>query len=472
MLPLVRKSLIENKISPDQTVVVGVSGGADSLCLLHYLVKGGFRAVAAHLDHGLRPDSGSDADFVRDFSKGLGFPAVIKSADVEDYADQNKLSIEEAARDVRYRFLFETAAEKDARAVLVAHHADDQVETVLMHMLRGTGLAGMRGMEASSLTPDWSADIPLVRPLLGVWREQILQYNAGHGIIPRIDESNQDTTYYRNRLRHELLPYLEGYNPNIRQVIWRLADTAAVEYQVLESRVDEAWDLIAVDGGEGYVGLLREVLRKQPLGGQRGLLRRAVSVLRPGLRDIDHAAVERARSFVEAPSNSGQADLIAGLKLENDGELLYIKEWGVMHQGGGLPHVLEPLVLPLPGSLELSPHWVISAEMVETGEEQRKQVVDNVDPHTAWLDAGPVAGPLVVRPWLAGDRFSPLGMPGKTVKVGDFFINQKVPQQVSGQWPLLVCGDKIVWVVGMQIAHDWRVTADTQKMVKLRLLER
>ncbi len=110
--------------------------------------------------------------------------------------------------------------------------------------------------------------------------------------------------------------------------------------------------------------------------------------------------------------------------------------------------------------------------MVETGEEQRKQVVDNVDPHTAWLDAGPVAGPLVVRPWLAGDRFSPLGMPGKTVKVGDFFINQKVPQQVSGQWPLLVCGDKIVWVVGMQIAHDWRVTADTQKMVKLRLLER
>jgi tRNA(Ile)-lysidine synthase len=472
MLPQISKTLSDLSISPEKELVMGVSGGADSLCLLHYLVENNYKVVVAHLDHSLRTDSATDAEFVRGFGEKLGCDVVVKVIDVGEYARQGKLSIEEAAREARYRFLFEVAEERRAQAVLVAHHADDQVETVLMHILRGAGLAGMRGMQVHSINPAWSSQIPLVRPLLMVWRWEIQQYCSENGITPRIDESNQDTTYYRNRLRHELLPNLESYNSNVRQSLWRLADTAAADYRVLQTVVDEAWESCAAGMAEGYVSLNIEKFLDQPLGVQRALLRRAISMLRPGLRDIDYASVERARSFIHTPSSTGQADLIAGLKLEIEGELLYVMEWGAVKPQGSWPSVSEPVDFPVPGSWDISPGWEIKAEHMNADEKQRQQMMKNADSNIAWLDADRIEGLLTVRSWKAGDRFSPLGMQGKHVKVADFFINQKVPQSARGQWPLLVCGEKIVWVVGLRIAYGWRVTGDTQKIVKLTLIEK
>jgi tRNA(Ile)-lysidine synthetase-like protein len=182
--------------------------------------------------------------------------------------------------------------------------------------------------------------------------------------------------------------------------------------------------------------------------------------------------VERARSFIHTPSSTGQADLIAGLKLEIEGELLYVMEWGAVKPQGSWPSVSEPVDFPVPGSWDISPGWEIKAEHMNADEKQRQQMMKNADSNIAWLDADRIEGLLTVRSWKAGDRFSPLGMQGKHVKVADFFINQKVPQSARGQWPLLVCGEKIVWVVGLRIAYGWRVTGDTQKIVKLTLIEK
>ena len=209
MLEVVR-SVLQNRcgLTPLSRLLVAVSAGPDSLCLLHVLWQLGYSVVVAHLDHGLRVESAAEAAMVQHFAEDLGVQWVCKRQDVQGYATQNGLSIEEAARNLRYRYLFEQAERLEAQAVAVGHNADDQVETVLMHLLRGAGLSGLRGMGHYSLPNPWSQRIPLVRPLLGIWRGEIQAYLDRSGLKPSLDSSNLELRYYRNRLRHELIPHL------------------------------------------------------------------------------------------------------------------------------------------------------------------------------------------------------------------------------------------------------------------------
>ena len=228
-----------------EPVVVGVSGGPDSLALLHILrrLAPDYRVAlhVGHLEHGIRGEaSREDAAFVRAIAEAWGLPVTVAARDVPAIARERGLAIEEAARQERYRFLGELARSIGGTTVAVAHHADDQVETVLMHLLRGAGLSGLRGMRPLSrldalrfgddedLAPEDKNDgIRLARPLLYVERAAIEAYCEAQGLRPRFDRSNLDTTYFRNRLRLELIPYLEAFNPNVRQVIRRTAEVLA-----------------------------------------------------------------------------------------------------------------------------------------------------------------------------------------------------------------------------------------------------
>jgi tRNA(Ile)-lysidine synthase len=236
------RSLLESEcgLQSEKPVLVGVSGGPDSLCLADVLESLGYSLVIAHFNHQLRPQAGDDARVVEEFAGKRGIPFVLGSEKVGEFAESHHLSLEEAARICRYRFLFSQAEAAGAQAVAVAHNADDQVETVLMHLLRGSGLSGLRGMPYRSLTTEWSSTIPLVRPLLGVWREEINEYCAVRQLQPVTDLSNQDTTFYRNRLRHELVPYLQHYNPQAKERIWKMANVLAADYEVLEAQVEAA----------------------------------------------------------------------------------------------------------------------------------------------------------------------------------------------------------------------------------------
>jgi len=210
-------------LRPDQPILLGVSGGADSLAMMFGLGALGYTLVIAHLDHALRPESEAEANFVRSIAESQGWPFFSQRIDVLKFAQSEGQSIEEAARHVRYPFLFKQARLQYCQAVAVAHHAEDQVETVLMHFLRGTALAGLSGMPYRRVMPQWDPEIPLVRPLLGIWREEIDAYVAALGVKPCLDSTNLDTTYYRNRLRHQLIPELETYNPQIKAAIFRMA---------------------------------------------------------------------------------------------------------------------------------------------------------------------------------------------------------------------------------------------------------
>jgi tRNA(Ile)-lysidine synthase len=408
---------------------------------------------------------------VQRLAESLGVPFVSARRDVQAYAAQNSRSIEEAARELRYRFLFEQAEKLGLQAVAVGHTADDQVETVLMHLLRGAGLSGLRGMSYRSLPNPWSQTIPLARPLLGIWREEIMEYLSRHSLQPALDASNQDRRYYRNRLRHELIPHLESLNPGARQRIWRMALLLRDEEDIVKEQVDAAWEQCCLDAGEAAVAFDAGRLSGQPKGVQRRLVRRAIAQLRPGLRDIDHLAVERTLEFLAMPTRSGQMDLAARLRLEMTGERLWIANWQADLPGADRPQLAtgEVLELTVPGTVLLSDGWSLRAEILPADETCRAQAQSNANPYQAWLDLERLAQPLKVRARRPGERFRPLGMAGHSLKLSDFMVNVGLPKQARPGWPLVVAGGEIAWVAGYRIAETVCVERSTQHILRLTL---
>ncbi len=456
-------------LTGDRPVLAGVSGGADSLALMHSLHRLGFRLVIAHLDHGLRPESTEDAAFVRQKADDLGLPFVGARVDVRAVAEREKLSLEEAARQVRYDFLFAQARRAGAQAVAVAHHADDQVETVLMHFLRGAALSGLSGMSHRRIMPIWDAEIPLVRPLLDLWREDIDAYIRDIGWTPRTDSTNSDTAYFRNHLRHELIPELEEINPRFRDGVLRMADVLGEEDRFLEQLADQAWSACFSGEAEGWVALSRPAFLALEKALQRRVFRRAVGRLRPDLRDIGFDAVERGLAFAAEPSASGQMDLAARLSLTALGERLVVKTWSAELPEDGLPLLLaeefEGLLMP-GNSISLSNGWSLALE--ETDLEGSGNVQD-LPPHEAWMDAETVSLPLTVRGMRPGERWQPLGLAGHSQKLSDFFINEKLPQHLRSRWPLVCSGEQIAWVVGLRPAEPFKVTASTLRILQLQI---
>ena len=317
---LLETALHTCQLSLDAPVLVGVSGGPDSLCLLDGLARLQFPVIAAHFDHRLRPESAQEAERVRAAAGALGVPFTGGSGDVAQVAREEHRSLEEAARELRYRFLFAQAQRFSAQAVAVGHTADDQVETVLMHLLRGAGLNGLQGMRFRSLAPAWNGAVPLVRPLLGFWRAETLAYCQERGLQPVFDPTNQDVAFFRNRLRHELIPALESYQPQVRQNVWRMAQILAGEDAILQASAQAAWNACLVEARAGTVVLRQAEFRAMEVGLQRRVLRQAVGDLQEvgDLRDVDFDTVERAIRFA-LRKRAGSVDLSQGLRLTVEG---------------------------------------------------------------------------------------------------------------------------------------------------------
>jgi tRNA(Ile)-lysidine synthase len=369
--------------------------------------------VAAHYNHRLRPEAANDADQVQRIAERMGVPFVSDSKDVGAVARAEGMSVEEAARTMRYRFLFAEAHRLECAAVAVGHTADDQVETVLMHFLRGAGLAGLRGMLACGVITEWDSAIPLVRPLLGVWREEVMDYCKSYALDPVFDQSNLDTTYFRNRLRHELIPYLQGYNPQIKDVVWRMSQAVAGDYEILAGVIQAGWQDSRIEEGSDFVVLSLPVLRKMERGLRRSVVRMAINYLRPGLRDIDFQSIDRAAHFIDTPTQRRSMDLVANLILYISGERIFIgdhnsslllQEWPQIAAG-------EIHELPVPGRLELHDRWILESRWLE-GSEIKKMSACTAGPFQACLDAACLSLPLQVRTRRPGDRFRPLGMGG------------------------------------------------------------
>ncbi len=467
LLSQVRQIISKYEIfNPGDRVVVGVSGGPDSLCLLHLLNRLreelGIALHVAHLHHALRgEEADEDARFVERLATSWGLPSTVEKRDVPAYAEREKLAIEQAARQVRYTFLAEVAKGVGASSVAVGHNADDQVETIIMHWLRGAGTAGLRGMRPLQQWPLPGIDLRLVRPLLEVPREEIEVYCREHRLRPRFDRSNLDTTYYRNRIRHELLPLLEEYNPNIREVIRRAALIIADDYHYLASQGQRAWEKVVSEVEGALVFDLKGWEKLHP-SLQRQLLRRAIRNLRSDLRNIDWVHIEEARRAVGEKPAGTEVTLPRGLSLFRSYDTFIV---GDMIPIPEMPLIEEETKIAVPGRTPL-PDWHLITEVL-AGEQGKEEALNNQDPWQGYLDLDQVGQDLILRGRKPGDRFQPLGMGGRSKPLREFMIDAKIPHHIRDKVPLVVSPQNIVWVAGYRIDERARVTERTERVLKI-----
>jgi tRNA(Ile)-lysidine synthase len=464
------------------TVVVGVSGGPDSLCLLHVLNRlredYGVELHVAHLDHCIRGvESQEDAAFVARLAEEGGLPATVEARDVPRLARESQLAIEEAARQARYSFLAQVALAVGAKRIAVGHNADDQTETIVMHWLRGAGLAGLRGMlpltnlgemRLEAAWPDHPPlDLQLIRPLLETPRAEIEAYCLEHGLKPRFDRSNLDTTYYRNRLRHELIPYLESYNPNIREVLRRSAQVIGDDYDFLQAELERVWPTVVSSESGEVITFDLDRWRALPTSQQRSTLREAVHRLRRSLRNINWIHIENALSLLRAKPAGTQVTLPQGLMLAIGYHDFTVADEGYVPEVDWPLLFVESLPLAVPGITELlDSDWCLEAAIIERGE-FNEDLLDNPHPWQAFLDYERAGSELVLRQRRSGDRFQPLGLGGHEKSLHTFMIDHKIPRSLRDFVPIVASSWHIVWVAGWRVDERAKITESTERILHL-----
>jgi len=455
-------------LSLDKPILVGFSGGADSLSLLILLQRAGFEVFAAHFNHHLRDEADRDEQAAGKMAASLGIPFFSGSGDVNALVKEKKLSVEEAARQSRYQWLLDQAEMLGVQAVAVAHTADDQVETVLMHLLRGTGLDGLTGMPFRQIFPLWNPRLPVVRPLLSIWRKDTEAICKDSGLVPVQDESNQSTRYFRNRIRLELIPYLQEYNPQIKNHLLQTACILADEQSIIEMTKEDAWAKSLHQKGDRWVSMNRQPLETFSEGLRRSTLRRALVELKPDIRDIDFQITERLSEFVLHGTRSGEMHVFSDIWAEasTGGITLWRGRPGLSQMYPQLEAGKE-LQLTIPGI------WTFPGWRIELCNDELSSALEAIhqggSTDHVWLDADRLSLPLLLRRAYAGERIAPLGMGGKTQKLSDYWVNHKIPRLARQNWPLVVSGSDIIWVAGVGISEKAAVTPETRQVVRLSL---
>ncbi len=466
------------------TVVVAVSGGADSLCLLHllYTLCGQgkrypeVRLQVAHLNHQLRSsESEQEAIQVAQLATSWGLPFTIGTTDVPALAQLERRSLEDAARVARYSFLREVA---QGQSIAIAHHQDDAVETLLLHWIRGGGIDSMIGLQPRQQN--------IIRPLLCVTHAETLAYCEQHNLIPVEDASNNDTRFYRNRIRHDLLPLIETMNANFRTTLLRSAEVMRVDAEWIDAQVEQAWFTVVLSERESMLVLSIPRIHALSLSIQRHLLRRVTSILSVGQSPLElrHYLLVEQLMRRENTVHDVTLDLPGALIVKRDNDKILfqrqdrIKTQTTLHHG-----IDQPVLLSVPGDVLLQgTPWLTKAELLP------EKIVDEVrvyvqrqdwqqvwrllpaTTHTVYLDAPYVGQKLFIRTRRPGDVLRPLGMMHEK-KVQDILIDKHVPRDQRDILPIFFNADGFpVWLGGVCVDDRARLTEHTQGIICLKLL--
>ncbi len=338
-----------------------------------------------------------------------------------------------------------------------------------MHFLRGAGVEGLRGMQPVSPLGSRAgfapgSDLTLIRPLLTTTRAQTVAHCAAAGLRPRQDRSNSDPRFLRNRLRHELLPLLESYNPGLREALRRTAQVMGRQEELVDRIASQA-EAETVRQGEREIEFDREGFLRQLPAVQASLLRRAAGRLSPDLRDFGFEAVELARTRMAQPGRGRRTQLPGSLELVDRGETLVMIRLGDDPAAPSFPRMEtgDPRLLTVPGAVRLADGGSLTAELTSPPPSP-----EDPSPGEAWLDADQIEGRLQVRTPIPGDRMQPLGMQGRK-KLGDIFNSLRIPTEARRRWPLVVDDASPVWLAGLRIAQRVRLTPGTRRALRLRV---
>ena len=439
----VRQVLQEAGLQAGASVVVAASGGVDSTVLLDVLDGLGYRLHVAHLDHALRPNSAADSRFVADGAKRRGLPCSVERRDVGACARTEGLSLEEAGRRQRYAFLDQVASRVGSEFIALGHHADDQAETVIMRLLRGSGATGLGGMEIVR-------EGRYLRPLLRVRRAEIKKYACQRGLLYREDPSNRDPRFLRNRVRGELMPLLESYNTKIAEVLNRTAALLKAEDDLLAELTQEALDTVICERCNDKVTLDSTKLLAYHIAVQRRMLRAVLQGLAATENPFDFVRIEQVRSWIGAGDKR-----------------LQVLGAGLMGQGCGTRYILRhgrrpPVArcLDIPGALVLREHGVKIRVQVVSPEHFDKAQLGGAQ---VALDADRLGERVQVRSLRPGDRFQPQGMEGHK-KLSDFLIDAKWPKISRDEVLVLTRGEEIAWVAPLRSSHAFRIKSTTSRI--------
>lgn len=450
------KKIIEryNMLSPGDRILVAVSGGPDSVCLLHILNRCrkemALSLHVVHINHGIRKrESKREEKFVSRLAGRMSLPITVKSLDVPSYAREKRLTIEEAARDMRYSALEQLAGKLNAKKIALGHTASDQVETVLMHLLRGSGPQGLSGIPPVRKL----GSTVIVRPLIEVNREEILNYLKKNKLTFCLDSSNRKTEYFRNKVRLKLLPLLrKNYNENIDGALLRLSEILKEENAYWERVVERVLGKVVSWEAEKILIDFKRFLRYNVIVQRRVLYR-----LFGGI--VSLSQIEAIRSLAQKSSQ---------------GKRIYLgKRFSVRKEGNFLIFSSSPerrfkkfnYPLRVPGKNEIEGlNLTLNTRIVDFYPVSEKET------NTAYFDVDKINfKKLLLRNRREGDRFKPFGLRG-TKKLSDFFIDRKIPRRLRDRVPLLVEGEDILWVVGIRRADKARITEDTKKILEVRVL--
>ena len=440
-----------------EVVIVAVSGGVDSMAMLHALLRLRLRYHAslhvAHLNHDLRgSESAEAADFVRCQCEIHQIPATVMRADGRALQNRGSGSLQAAARDLRYRFLHRVADEQGAGRIALGHHRNDQAETVLMNLLRGSGTRGLGGIPP--------VRDRIIRPLIDCSREEIERYARKEGIPYVEDSSNRMLAYGRNRIRAELLPELvKRYNPRVVHALANAATVFEAEDTLLNDMAEKELRTVLISRLHAERVLSIPAMAILPSAIRWRMIRRVAEELRDGRSGLTFQQTVAADRLLMTNAVQGAIDAPDGLRVRRAGSRLIFS----MAEGCGRDRIsCCPLTVPgrtvVPdSSLSLQSDLLERRELNELAHDAR----------TAFLDADCAGPTLHVRGWREGDRFVPLGMRGRK-KLQDFFVDAKVPRDQRRTVPLLVSGDRIAWLVGFRVDERFKVTDSTRRILRVR----
>jgi len=465
--------------------------------LLHVLAKWrrrlGTELHIAHLNHQIRGvESQADADYVSTLAGSLRIPITVDRQDVAAYRTERRCSLEEAARELRYAFFAGVARRVGARRIAIGHTRDDQVETILMHILRGTGITGLCGLapcsplvydsqrasvptEASTVPEDQRSNILVIRPLLDITREETASYCRKHQLDPRIDSSNLSPSFFRNRLRLHLLPLLRQYNPSVDQALLRLADIAKEDNVFIEQQASGLWGEVARQENNA-IYLSKKQIAALPIALQRQLLRTAVTKLAGDNRDIEASHIEAARSLLDKPA-SKRTGLPHGLVCHGGYAELVIASTSKQSQlpPCPFPPLSDEFHLKVPGKTAFS-GWNVLASIVREHvafpssqgamSTSQRACQSNLVAH---FDLQKTGMNLCVRKRRPGDRFQPLGM-NMPKKVHEFMVDAKIPRSWRGCIPIVSSAQQIIWVVGWRIDDRAKLTEASEEILRLEFI--
>jgi tRNA(Ile)-lysidine synthase len=442
-------------LSPGDRVVVAVSGGPDSVCLLSVLrelaPELGLSLHVAHLDHRFRgKQSADEALFVTELAKKLGLPATVDAIDVPAYCRDRGLSAPAGARDVRYAFLSRVAREVHASRIATGHTASDQAETFLLRLLRGAGLSGL-----SSIPPVRET---IIRPLIAVTREEVEEYLRRSDISSVTDPSNAKPVYARNRVRLELLPALKRFNPRIVETLSSETALLREEDDALDALIAPiAAKILAHDGPT--VRMDRNGLLSQLPAVRRRILRRVFRSLAGGDAALTLAQTDDALRFLEHAASGRAMELPAGFELERSYDSFVVTTRRIRKD--------ISIPLNLPGTTEVATFGLVVETVLR--EASSTGAVEGNYLWQAEFDYAKIVPPLILRNRRDGDRFRPAGMDGRTKKLQDYFVDEKIPVGSRDSTLLLCSGGDIAWVVGMRTDERFLLRPGTERVLEVNL---